>query len=152
VTRPGRNDPCPCGSGKKFKKCCLNLGAGPPPSEPAVLSGPTMFEDDIDRLSNQVPALLRQGRYEEAEAVCRRLEAEFPDQPDGVERRAEVEEARGRWGRAAELYRQAANRHLHNDPEYGHEPAERCLEMAQKMDEAKAGGQAAGEPPGGPGG
>ncbi|MEZ4647987.1 MAG: UPF0149 family protein [Candidatus Eisenbacteria bacterium] len=22
--RPGRNDPCPCGSGKKYKKCCLN--------------------------------------------------------------------------------------------------------------------------------
>jgi hypothetical protein len=21
---PGRNDPCPCGSGRKFKKCCLN--------------------------------------------------------------------------------------------------------------------------------
>ncbi|WP_250243489.1 SEC-C metal-binding domain-containing protein, partial [Escherichia coli] len=21
---PGRNDPCPCGSGKKFKKCCLH--------------------------------------------------------------------------------------------------------------------------------
>lgn len=21
-TQPGRNDPCPCGSGKKFKKCC----------------------------------------------------------------------------------------------------------------------------------
>jgi SEC-C motif-containing protein len=20
--RAGRNDPCPCGSGKKFKKCC----------------------------------------------------------------------------------------------------------------------------------
>ena len=23
----GRNDPCPCGSGKKFKRCCLT----PPP-------------------------------------------------------------------------------------------------------------------------
>jgi hypothetical protein len=23
----GRNDPCPCGSGKKFKKCCLEHGA-----------------------------------------------------------------------------------------------------------------------------
>ncbi len=23
----GRNDPCPCGSGKKFKKCCLNAAA-----------------------------------------------------------------------------------------------------------------------------
>ncbi|WP_342344545.1 SEC-C metal-binding domain-containing protein [Thalassospira tepidiphila] len=20
--KTGRNDPCPCGSGKKFKKCC----------------------------------------------------------------------------------------------------------------------------------
>ncbi|MEM9820894.1 MAG: SEC-C metal-binding domain-containing protein [Bacteroidota bacterium] len=20
----GRNDPCPCGTGKKYKKCCLN--------------------------------------------------------------------------------------------------------------------------------
>jgi len=23
VLRVGRNHPCPCGSGKKFKKCCL---------------------------------------------------------------------------------------------------------------------------------
>lgn len=22
----GRNDPCPCGSGKKFKNCCMNSG------------------------------------------------------------------------------------------------------------------------------
>ncbi|NLB77381.1 MAG: hypothetical protein GX796_00625, partial [Clostridiaceae bacterium] len=21
-TKVGRNDPCPCGSGKKYKKCC----------------------------------------------------------------------------------------------------------------------------------
>jgi hypothetical protein len=37
----GRNDPCPCGSGKKFKKCCLNAetdsaSAGDPPWEPAA--------------------------------------------------------------------------------------------------------------------
>ncbi len=23
--RVGRNEPCPCGSGKKFKKCCLRM-------------------------------------------------------------------------------------------------------------------------------
>ncbi|HET6545324.1 MAG TPA: SEC-C metal-binding domain-containing protein [Rhodanobacteraceae bacterium] len=28
-TKVGRNDPCPCGSGQKFKKCC---GAGPLPA------------------------------------------------------------------------------------------------------------------------
>ena len=26
--RVGRNDPCPCGSGKKFKKCCLRKQQG----------------------------------------------------------------------------------------------------------------------------
>ena len=25
--KTGRNDPCPCGSGKKFKKCCRPLGS-----------------------------------------------------------------------------------------------------------------------------
>lgn len=23
MSEAGRNDPCPCGSGKKYKKCCL---------------------------------------------------------------------------------------------------------------------------------
>src|SRR5262245_22094438 len=27
----GRNDPCPCGSGKKFKRCCLDRGVPPSP-------------------------------------------------------------------------------------------------------------------------
>jgi hypothetical protein len=33
VPAPGRNDPCSCGSGKKFKKCCLGK-TEPPRSEP----------------------------------------------------------------------------------------------------------------------
>jgi tetratricopeptide (TPR) repeat protein len=45
VTRPkvGRNDPCPCGSGKKYKKCCLGqqetpslLGPSPVAAEMAL--------------------------------------------------------------------------------------------------------------------
>lgn len=30
--KAGRNDPCPCGSGQKFKKCCMNplLSSGSP--------------------------------------------------------------------------------------------------------------------------
>lgn len=26
--KPGRNDPCPCGSGKKFKQCCFLTKGG----------------------------------------------------------------------------------------------------------------------------
>jgi hypothetical protein len=29
VAAVGRNDPCPCGSGKKFKHCCLSSSGGP---------------------------------------------------------------------------------------------------------------------------
>lgn len=25
--KTGRNEPCPCGSGKKFKRCCMNSDA-----------------------------------------------------------------------------------------------------------------------------
>ena len=25
VETPNRNDPCPCGSGKKYKKCCIDI-------------------------------------------------------------------------------------------------------------------------------
>lgn len=28
MKKTGRNDPCPCGSGKKFKKCCANKMIG----------------------------------------------------------------------------------------------------------------------------
>jgi uncharacterized protein YecA (UPF0149 family) len=27
ITKFGRNEPCPCGSGKKYKKCCMNKKA-----------------------------------------------------------------------------------------------------------------------------
>jgi hypothetical protein len=27
--KPGRNDPCPCGSGRKYKHCCLSLNESP---------------------------------------------------------------------------------------------------------------------------
>ena len=29
MARTGRNEPCPCGSGRKFKKCCLDREAQP---------------------------------------------------------------------------------------------------------------------------
>ncbi len=34
---PGRNDPCPCGSGRKFKNCCGGMGRPPTPFGEEVL-------------------------------------------------------------------------------------------------------------------
>ena len=43
TTKVGRNDPCPCGSGKKFKQCCQakDAGAGSP-AAPAFGSSPSI--------------------------------------------------------------------------------------------------------------
>jgi preprotein translocase subunit SecA len=36
AAKVGRNAPCPCGSGKKYKKCCGRPGAvGKPPGAPS---------------------------------------------------------------------------------------------------------------------
>ncbi len=39
--KTGRNDPCPCGSGKKYKRCCLNHETGPEssPSDSSAIPG-----------------------------------------------------------------------------------------------------------------
>lgn len=46
----GRNDPCPCGSGKKFKKCCLNSQR---------LDGPSSGLHQVDA-QDLVPAALEE--------------------------------------------------------------------------------------------
>jgi len=48
----GRNDPCPCGSGKKYKKCCLDKARAEPTREP----GRAAFHDLDDRLVKEVHA------------------------------------------------------------------------------------------------
>src|ERR1700720_4644210 len=49
--RVGRNDPCPCGSGRKFKKCHLNMPPiGAPPADPRPLPREVMEKFERHRL------------------------------------------------------------------------------------------------------
>jgi protein O-GlcNAc transferase len=68
MSRPGRNDPCPCGSGRKYKHCCLGKVRGQTPKDPQRL------QEAID--------LHRAGRLAQAEASYRRVLAGAPDDPD----------------------------------------------------------------------
>src|SRR4030042_6765737 len=45
--KPGRNDPCPCGSGKKYKKCC-GLRETPTPIIPESERTGTPYDDYIE--------------------------------------------------------------------------------------------------------
>jgi hypothetical protein len=41
--RPGRNDPCPCGSGKKYKRCCLQADE----AAARERAQQALFDDDV---------------------------------------------------------------------------------------------------------
>lgn len=53
LPEPRRNDPCPCGSGRKFKQCCRELATGPSPPEEAMLSivGEMLPTEELVRLA-----------------------------------------------------------------------------------------------------
>jgi Flp pilus assembly protein TadD len=108
MAKIGRNAPCPCGSGKKYKKCCL-LPKGGKGQKYAPTTKFIPVYTQLDQLSNSVVDLIKQNRLDEAEAVSRRLLTEYPDQVDGLNRLAMVYEARGENGQAADYYRKAAD-------------------------------------------
>ena len=74
MTLPGRNDPCPCGSGKKFKKCCSGAGQTPAAS-PA---------GGADRLLRRALEHHHCGRLLEAEATYREVLRLQPDHPEAL--------------------------------------------------------------------
>lgn len=65
-TKIGRNDPCPCGSGKKAKKCCYGPGVARHVPDPAEPSLPARFtatddgDDGVPALSHDFPTALAQ--------------------------------------------------------------------------------------------
>lgn len=74
MTPPGRNDPCPCGSGKKFKKCCF--GNDPASATPSARA--------VDRLLQSAWEHQRHGRMAQAEGACREVLKGQPDRAEAL--------------------------------------------------------------------
>ena len=149
MAKPGRNDACHCGSGAKYKKCCLAKDEAAeregmaeararredraaerrlPVQElkaamAAKLAGAEDLDDDDTLMdeSNAVIDLIRAGRLDEAEATARALLARYPDVHDGWDRLGMVYEARGENAQAVDCYRKVVA-FLDRDPDYS-EPA-----------------------------
>ncbi len=121
MARTGRNDPCPCGSGRKYKHCCLArdeaAARAARPAQPAAatarrpsLASYVQDRDEVDELteaSNAVISLVRTGNLDAAEQAAHDLLARFPDVHDGYGRLGMVSEARGDHRQAADYYRKA---------------------------------------------
>ena len=136
MAKLGRNDPCPCGSGNKYKKCCLMKDEAAERerlaeaefrrAERVAERNPGMMHelktaiaaklgmseadlqhyDELIDASNAVVELVHAGRLDEAEAAARDLLVRFPDEHDGWDRLGLVHEKRGENRQAADCYRQ----------------------------------------------
>jgi SEC-C motif len=117
MAKIGRNDPCPCGSGKKHKRCCLIAQTPiPDPASTAMTSAAPVEEHDdlcdccLDALNERADRtldLLLDGHVEEAEAMAHDLMRDFPGEVEGIDLLSMVSEARGERERAVDLLRRA---------------------------------------------
>ena len=149
MAKPGRNDRCPCGSGKKYKACCLPKDEAARAKEAAAqqagrseraavrrqelrkareaitarlaMAAADLDDDALTAASNAVADLVRAGRLDQAEAAARDLLVRYPDVHDGWDRLGMVHEARGEKREAADCYRKLVA-FLEQNPDYA-EPA-----------------------------
>ena len=162
MAKPGRNDPCHCGSGKKYKKCCLAKDEAAerdrlidaqrraeraaehrlPVREltAAVAARLRMaeeedaYEDELDAASNAVVQLVGAARLDEAEAAARDLLVRFPDVHDGWDRLGMVHEARGDSRQAADCYRKVIDFIRQHPDDYDAGMIEQFAKLVERLD------------------
>jgi hypothetical protein len=117
MAKIGRNEPCPCGSGKKYKQCCLAKdeaaarAAEPVTAPPPRLNLADIFQgsddhaEQLTEASNAVVDMIHAGDLDAAEQAAHDLLVRFPEVHDGYDRLGMVYEARGDRRRAADYYR-----------------------------------------------
>lgn len=137
MSKTQRNAPCPCGSGRKYKKCCLAADNQADTERlnkqraeqvkreqqlrASSLLDPSWVDDEraFIELTNGVVDLVNDNRFDEALAHCQRLLDEYPETIDGLDRSGIVHEAQRNHELAADFYR-------------------RCLAFIQRPDQRSA--------------
>jgi len=163
MPRTGRNDPCPCGSGKKYKHCCLEKDQAaelaPVIAQRVALqaqqanqaaqrkdyqaelpeSQATLQEAQaLDAASNAVVDLVHADRLDEAEQAARELLVRYPEVHDGYDRLGMVHEARGQFREAADCYRKVIEFTRANPDDYDAAFVDTFLELIAKLEASVA--------------
>jgi hypothetical protein len=151
MPKTGRNDPCPCGSGQKYKRCCLEKDQA---AERQILAARRAEFDtlqaerqaelnelmqeslELDDASNGVVDLVHAGRLDEAEQAARNLLVRYPEVPDGHDRLGMVYEARGQAAQAADCYRKVVDFMRAHPGDFDPLHETHFLELIAKLDPA----------------
>ncbi|MGA8148514.1 MAG: tetratricopeptide repeat protein, partial [Gallionellaceae bacterium] len=127
MSKTGRNDPCPCGSGKKYKQCCLLRKEIPAANKPAIN---TVIPQAIQEAIEHHQA----GRLPEAEAIYRQILQVEPGHPDALHLLGMLAHQVGRKEIAVELIGKAIKVNP-SEPMY-HNNLGMALETQGKLDAA----------------
>jgi len=100
MTKPGRNDPCPCGSGKKYKHCCERKSL-PSPSRtpPNAAFIPGTLQTAIGHHQS--------GRLPQAQALYQQILQADPNHPDALQLLGLIEHQQGHSAHAITLIQKA---------------------------------------------
>jgi tetratricopeptide (TPR) repeat protein len=149
----GRNDPCPCGSGLKYKRCCADKDEQLKRAERVASNARLQQEDarmdaalkgELDeyrrymQASGSVAALIHAGKLDEAEVAARKLIEDFPDAPDGFDRMGAICEARGDPQGAARWYRRVIDFIRQHPQHYSEKDSKPFHRLIQMLDPAAA--------------
>jgi tetratricopeptide (TPR) repeat protein len=152
MAKPGRNDPCLCGSGKKYKHCCFakdqaersaRIAAMPQTNIPQEIASALTahFDEHADELTTQSNAavdLVNAGKLDEAERIARDLLQRFPEVHDGWDRLGMVYEARGDNQKAADCYRKVIDFAASHPDQYDPGFAETFRRLVRELDPSTA--------------
>jgi len=113
MAKIGRNDLCPCGSGKKYKRCCMAndeaAARATAAASAAAASSHSHFchdcSDQLDDAARAVFALIEAGKFDDAEQAAHDVLARFPSVHDGYECLGRLHQAKGDHRQAADCYR-----------------------------------------------
>jgi tetratricopeptide (TPR) repeat protein len=150
MAKIGRNEPCPCGSGKKYKQCCLAKDevARSAPSVAAQADDhlphhhPRFCKNcnaNIDAAARGVLALIDAGKLDAAEQAAQAMMRRWPDIHDGYDCFGMVCEARGNNREAADYYRKVIAMAREEPSFYEHDFAEYYEKLIRRLDPASMG-------------
>ena len=101
MKKTGRNDPCPCGSGKRYKNCCIQSEGVQAVGERGAQSIPATIQTAMKHLQS--------GRLPQAEACCRQALQIAPNHPDALHLLGLIAYQVGKNEIAVELINRAIN-------------------------------------------
>ena len=110
----GRNSPCPCGSGKKYKVCCLNSPRGAAQGGTVAKRAPTPERPSPAAIRNaleQATLFYRTGHLADAEGLFRSVLAHEPNHEEAIEGLARLAIEGGRPSAAVTFLEQAVMAH-----------------------------------------